>query len=332
MELKTTGNKKIEQYLNKLQERREIQTMHNYNPFGRGGSGAPLRDENGNLLPKKAFNNDTYSNNSYNVFNKRVENLENNSFNYNNQNKFQQKLVNNNPIIKGYDENYPRKEENGNNFNYENQNKNFFNNLNSNGNNNENYMKDINNLNGKILANEQNLNNIMSNYNYPINQNYNKNNNYGQRTLSANRILEQNKNIYSDNIINDINKVYQESSKIDNFPLNNYNNINFNKNNTNFQGWLIKFKLKLIFRNIFFLWSYKFFLENQENSNANIQQGYKITNYFTIEENQNNFKRKQEYKDELSKQIEDKKREKLEKIKKESELDRLEEENYRIYL
>lgn len=58
----------------------------------------------------------------------------------------------------------------------------------------------------------------------------------------------------------------------------------------------------------------------------------KITNYYTIEENENRIKLKKQYQDELAKQVEQKKREKLEKMKRENELDRIEEENFKIYL
>lgn len=58
----------------------------------------------------------------------------------------------------------------------------------------------------------------------------------------------------------------------------------------------------------------------------------KITNYYTLEENENNYKRKKLYQDELAKQIEEKQREKQKILQREREMDRLEEENYKIYL
>ncbi len=51
-----------------------------------------------------------------------------------------------------------------------------------------------------------------------------------------------------------------------------------------------------------------------------------------MEENENNFKRKKIYQDQLAKQIEEKQREKERKLQKERELDKLEEENYKNYL
>jgi len=58
----------------------------------------------------------------------------------------------------------------------------------------------------------------------------------------------------------------------------------------------------------------------------------KITNYYTLEENENNYKMKKLYQDELAKQIEEKQREKQKILQREREMDRLEEENYKIYL
>jgi hypothetical protein len=58
----------------------------------------------------------------------------------------------------------------------------------------------------------------------------------------------------------------------------------------------------------------------------------RITNNFTIKENEENIKRRKLYQDELAIQVEEKKREKLEKKKKEEELNRKEEENYLLYL
>jgi len=51
-----------------------------------------------------------------------------------------------------------------------------------------------------------------------------------------------------------------------------------------------------------------------------------------LEENENNYKRKMLYQDELAKQIEEKQREKQKVLQKERDIDRLEEENYKIYL
>jgi centrosome and spindle pole-associated protein 1 len=41
---------KIDLYKEKMNERREIEKNFMYNPFGRGGNGAPMRDFNGNVI------------------------------------------------------------------------------------------------------------------------------------------------------------------------------------------------------------------------------------------------------------------------------------------
>lgn len=50
----------------KLMERQEMDRM-NYNPFGKGGSGAPLRDEYGNIMTTRRTinNNGVYNENQY---------------------------------------------------------------------------------------------------------------------------------------------------------------------------------------------------------------------------------------------------------------------------
>jgi hypothetical protein len=54
---------KIDLYKEKMNERREIEKNFMYNPFGRGGNGAPMRDFNGNVITTRknnAINNNLY--------------------------------------------------------------------------------------------------------------------------------------------------------------------------------------------------------------------------------------------------------------------------------
>lgn len=348
MDQKNTGSKKLEQYINKLEERRELEAMNMYNPFGRAGAGAPLRDAYGNLMNKKA-----------NLY----ENLTNNNFQSNNQVNYKDRVKEN--LEKNYHSNYNANQFNFNNGNnhqdlnnlYENSNLAYQNSMNTNLNKNLNYnihqpninypsnnlinqnqnqyYNEISRINLRNNFNNQHLNNIMSNFNI---QNQDYPNSSKNRTLSANMILDQNKHVYSQNIINDINRVYEESSKVQNYnlqsnltnPINTIMNPNYQINN---DVKIINPKNPMnnspqsnkIFNCIYFL-----ILGNIDPSK--LQQKDKITNYYTLEENENNFKRKKIYQDELAKQIEEKQREK-EKIKqKEREIDTLEEENYKIYL
>ncbi len=54
---------KLDIYKEKMNERREIEKNFMYNPFGRGGNGAPMRDLNGNVITTRkniAINNNLY--------------------------------------------------------------------------------------------------------------------------------------------------------------------------------------------------------------------------------------------------------------------------------
>ena len=44
---------KMEREERHRREREELQQMEQYNPFGRGGGGAPYRDEKGNMVASK---------------------------------------------------------------------------------------------------------------------------------------------------------------------------------------------------------------------------------------------------------------------------------------
>jgi len=201
MDQKNTISKK-EQYISKLEERRELEAMNMYNPFGKGGAGAPLRDANGNLINKRI---NTYE--SAKIFNANQIN-----YNYNNNNLQQQQFNNlNNP-------NYPISNQNNMNRNYGLD----MNQMNYQNPNLNNYYNEISNINMKNMHNNQYLNNLMSNINIGAQEYPNTSKN---RTQSANLILDHNKNIYNQNILNDINRVYEESSKVQNYNLHSDLNI-----------------------------------------------------------------------------------------------------------
>jgi len=259
MDKKSTGSKKLEQYIGKLEERRELEAMNEYNPFGRGGAGAPLKDINGNLINTKKNNyenqtnfnsypNKIDSNNPDNYQNKKRENLDKNfhsnydanQMGFNNGPQHHQQLNNLNNSNYAFQNQSNLNGNYGNNSNNMNQQpiNNYPTNYQNYQNQNQNpYSNEISNVNMRNNHNNQYLNNIMSNINIGAQDNSNTVKN---RTLSANMILDQNKNIYSQNIINDINRVYEESSKVQNYnhqndldisrnqPLNNNNNNNNN--------------------------------------------------------------------------------------------------------
>jgi len=239
MDQKSTGSKKLEQYISKLEERREIEAMNNYNPFGRGGAGAPLRDANGYLINRKIQNSENPNNFSSQQYNRGSSNFISDNLHYRIHENIQKNYYTNHDAkINKYDNdkfnvnpNFPTNQNfvgdlNPNNFNrnlIQNNSNNHFNypslnDKNSQPNNLNAYYNQVANLNSRNNLNNQYLSGFISNFN--IGQNENFINTNSNRTLSANnRILDQNKKIYSQNIINDINQIYEESSKIQNYNL-----------------------------------------------------------------------------------------------------------------
>ena len=47
--------KKLEREERHKREREELEQMQSYNPFGKGGAGAPYRDEQGNMVSKRPY-------------------------------------------------------------------------------------------------------------------------------------------------------------------------------------------------------------------------------------------------------------------------------------
>lgn len=53
MQLSETDKKKLERERRIQIEKEELRKLENYNPFGKGGAGAPLKDNQGNVITNR---------------------------------------------------------------------------------------------------------------------------------------------------------------------------------------------------------------------------------------------------------------------------------------
>jgi len=171
------------------------------------------------------YNNNNYDNNNNNYNN---NNYDNNNNNYNNNN------YDNNNINNNYDNNNYN-----NNNNYDNNN-----NYNNNYNNMNNYNMYMNqmNINNNTIVQEENLKDILNNFDSPSlnrnnmenNNNYNMNNiNNNNNNYNMNNNMSNNNNNNNNYNMNNNNNNNMNNNNNYNMNNNNYNNNNYNMNNNN---------------------------------------------------------------------------------------------------
>ena len=340
----------LENYKKRLEQRSNSQEWIFGNVFGKPGGGAPLRDKSGKIISKRKtiadgnidrLNPEEFSKGDNNVL------MINHHLNYLGGNNFDNldNLNNENPNLQFQNNNfnYDFNFRNNNLYDINNSNNNNFNNINFNNFNNGNY----NNFNN---GNFNNFNN--GNFNYPINGNNNifnktspeflnnENLQFMQNNMMNNNNFYPNENYKTDNnwYINQfknnphnmpvnfimpfpvVNPYINQNNNNLNFPNENFNNNNFpnqnNLNNSDNNNNVIKAKT-----------------ENNQNQEEN---GYYYFNTQSYNEKdkikQQKEIEKENWKKELLKQIEDKKKRDEEEKKKNEELDREEEIKYQEYL
>ena len=334
----------LENYKKRLEQRSNSQEWIFGNVFGKPGGGAPLRDKSGKIISKRKtiadgnidrLNPEEFSKGDNNVL------MINHHLNYLGGNNFDNldNLNNENPNLQfqnnnfNYDFNfrnnnlYDINNSNNNNFNnFNNGNYNNFNNSNFNNFNNGNFNYPINGNNNIFnktspeFLNNENLfmqNNMMNNNNFYPNENYKTDNNWYINQFKNNPYNMPVNFIMPFPVVNPY--INQNNNNL-NFPNENFNNNNFpnqnNLNNPDNNNNVIKAKT-----------------ENNQNQEEN---GYYYFNTQSYNEKdkikQQKEIEKENWKKELLKQIEDKKKRDEEEKKKNEELDREEEIKYQEYL
>jgi hypothetical protein len=301
----------------KMQEREELEKNYSYNPFGKGGNGAPMRDQLGNVITiRKGITNNLYKENGnpyegnshdkYGMSNHDQGQLGqqffNNQSNFPNSNLNQQQIMginltvpniySNFPVIPNYSQMPSQPQMNG------------FSMVNSSIHNydqNQNFQNGRDNIYGKQFSEINSLTNLR-----------NFNNNFGQISSSNHYNLNQNNN-------HNQNQNFKENFNNQNLnftaPQSNFNNYEKNipvqvqpniehNNPSNFQG------------------------NNNYEEHTNQLESHNLQQPSSLEAHS----KQMNYQNELKRQIEEKKMKKDEQKRREAELDRQDEEKYKQYL
>lgn len=301
---------KLEKLKEKMQEREEMEKYYSYNPFGKGGNGAPMRDEFGNVITlRKALSSNLYKEKVYHHEAANYEKYNNNKI----EQQFQQNSIYQNNFSK---HNFNQQQDLSGNFNIPNIYSNYF------------FQQPFQTQNNGISMNNLPMPNYDSNFNLKTN----RGNIYGNQISDFNSLanLRNFNNNLSQISINNQKNLIKNNIQNQNLNENFKNqNINFSAAENNINNFETNKQMEvnqIIKPNTSY--KTKFYAINNEEQINELES-------HNLKQQPNNLDphlKQMSYQNELKMQIEEKKMKKDEQKRREADLDRQDEEKYKQYL
>lgn len=303
---------KLEKLKEKMQEREEMEKNYSYNPFGKGGNGAPMRDEFGNVITlRKAL--------SSNLYKEKVNPHEAANYEKYNNNKIEQQFQQNSIYQDNFsNHNFNQQQAMSSNLNIPNIYSNYFSQ--------QPFQTQANGISMTNLS--------IPNYDSNFNSKTNRDNIYGNQISDFNSLANLrnfNNNLSQISITNQKNMIknnIQNQNLNENFK---YQNLNFSAAENNINNFETNTQMEInqiIKPNT----SYK---TNFYAINNNEEQIKELESHNLNKQQPNNLdahSKQMSYQNELKRQIEEKKMKKDEQKRREADLDRQDEEKYKQYL